>query len=128
VITWFCPDCFAEVDPDVDLCPACGASTHVDGRTYEQKLIRALDHRLPDRRRLAARVLGMIRSRAAVSKLVHAATDPSDPYVAAEAARSLALIQPDHPLVRQLREDGSVLMRAALREVSPWPEDIRSTS
>jgi len=70
----------------------------------------------------------MIRSRAAVPKLVDAARDPSDPYLAAEAARSVALIQPDHPLVRRLREDGPVVARAAVREVLPWPEDTRSTS
>lgn len=128
MITWFCPECFAEVDPSVERCPACGASTPVDERTYEQKLIRALDHRLPDRRRLAARILGMVGSRAALPKLVDAATDPSDPYVAAEAARSLALIEPHHPLVRRLREHGPVLTRAAVREVSQWSEDARSTS
>jgi hypothetical protein len=68
---------------------------------------------------LAARILGAIRSRAAVPRLAEAAADATDPYVAAEAARSLALIDPEHPVVRGLREGGPVLARAAVREVSP---------
>jgi uncharacterized protein YlaI len=117
VITWFCPECLAEVDPKVDRCPVCGAPTDVDERTYEQKLIRALDHHLSDRRRLAARLLGEMRSRAAVPRLADVALDPSDLYVAAEAARSLALIDPDHPVVARLRESGPLLSRTAVRKV-----------
>jgi HEAT repeat protein len=123
VITWFCPECFAEVDPKAKRCPSCGAATDPDDRTYEQKLILALGHHLSDRRLLAARILGAIRSRAAVPRLAQAAMDPADPYVAAEAARSLALIDSEHPVVRRLRHDGPVLARAAVREVSPWPEE-----
>lgn len=119
MITWFCPECLAEVDPKAERCPSCGASTDADDRTYEQKLVRALDHHLSDRRLLAARILGSIRSRAAIPRLAEAATDPTDPYVAAEAARSLALIDSRHPVVRRLRETGPVLARAAVREVSP---------
>jgi HEAT repeat protein len=128
VITWFCPECFAEVDAGAERCPACGSLTDADDRTYEEKLMRALHHHLSDRRLLAARILGAIRSRGAVPELAEAAADRTDPYVAAEAARSLALIQPDHPLVRRLREDGPMLTRAAVCEVTSCPDDTRSTS
>lgn len=128
MITWFCPECFAEVDPKAERCPSCGASTEADDRTYEQKLVRALNHHLSDRRLLAARILGERRSRAAVSRLAEAATDLADPYVAAEAARSLALIDPDHPVVEWLREAGPVLARTAVREVWPWHGPARRKS
>lgn len=128
MITWFCPDCFTEVDPKAERCPSCGSSTDPDDRTYEQKLVRALDHHLSDRRRLAARILGVIRSQAAVPRLAEAALDPADPYVAAEAARSLALIDPGHPVVRRVRDSGPVLASAAVREVSAWRGRTRSTS
>jgi HEAT repeat protein len=87
----------------------------VPGRTYEQKLIRALDHRLPDRRVIAAKVLGAIRSRAALPRLVELASGDPDPYVQAEAAGALAAIEPEHPLVRELSEHGPALTRAAVR-------------
>jgi HEAT repeat protein len=128
VITWFCPDCLADVDPEAERCPSCGAPTDTDDRTYEQKLVRALDHHLSDRRLLAGRILGDLRSRAAVPRLAEAAMDPTDLYFAAEAARSLALIDPKHPVVRRMRDSVPVLARAAVREVLPWPEGARPTS
>lgn len=128
MITWFCPDCFAEIDPEVERCPSCGAPNVTDGRTYEQKLVRALDHHLSDRRLLAARILGTLRSRAAVPRLAEVAMDANDPYLAAEAARSLALIEPNHPIVGWLRDSGPMLTRAAVREVSPWRGPARSKS
>jgi len=128
VITWFCPECLAEVDPTAKRCQSCGASTEVDDRTYEQKLVRALGHHLSDRRLLAARLLGALGSRAAVPRLAEAAMDATDPYFAAEAARSVALIDPDHPVVEWLLESGPVLARAAVREVSAWDGSARSTT
>jgi HEAT repeat protein len=119
MITWFCPECFAEVDETAERCPACGCSTDMTGWTYEQKVLKALDHRhLPDRRVLAAQILGRLRSRAAVPRLAELAGDPTDLYLAAEAARSLALIDPDHPVVLRLREAGPLLVRTSLRQVA----------
>lgn len=82
--------------------------------------MRALNHRLPDRRVLAARILGTFRSRAAVLRLAELAVDDQDPYLAAQAARALALIEPDHPVVRRLGASGPLLSRTAVREVTLW--------
>ena len=67
---------------------------------------------------LAAQILGRLRSRAAVPRLAELAGDPTDLYLAAEAARSLALIDPDHPVVLRLREAGPLLVRTSLRQVA----------
>ena len=115
---WFCLECFAELDAGASHCPQCGASVG-DSDVYEEKLIRALSHRLPDRQVLAARILGELRSHAAIPRLAAVADDPSDAYLAAEAARALALIDPDHPVVRRLGASGPVLSRTAVREVKP---------
>jgi HEAT repeat protein len=113
-MTWFCLDCFAEVPPHADRCPACGAPTD-DGRGYEQKLLAALSHRLPDRRLLAAELLGRLGARGAIPRLAELAGDDRDPYLQATAARALARMDPDHPVVLRLAERGPVLARAALR-------------
>lgn len=112
--TWFCLECFAEVDEHVAVCPACGSETSPSGRTYEDMLIRALSHRLTDRRILAAEILGRRRSRAAVDDLARLALDPQDPYLQAAAARTLASIEPGHPVLRSLARNGPVLVRAAI--------------
>jgi HEAT repeat protein len=119
VPTWFCLECFAELDAGASHCPQCGASLG-DSDAYEAKLIRALNHRLPDRQVLAARILGELRSHAAIPRLAALADDPSDPYLAAEAARALALIEPDHPVVRRLGASGPLLSRTAVHGVTLW--------
>lgn len=116
-MTWFCLECFAEVAPHAVRCSACGAPTGGE-RSYEQKLIAALAHRLPDRRLLAAELLGRLGSRAAVPQLSELALDATDPHLQAAAARALARIDADHPIVRRLAEQGPMLARAALREVA----------
>lgn len=116
--TWFCLECFSELDAGASRCPQCGASVG-DSDAYEEKLIRALGHRLTDRRVLAARILRELRSHAAIPRLAALADDPSDPYLAAEAARALARIEPDRPVVRRLGASGPLLSRTAVREVTP---------
>ena len=86
-------------------------------RSYEDKLVAALRGPLPDRRILAAQVLGRIRSRAAIATLEALARDQADPYLAAEAARALASIDPDLPSVAELAREGPALARRALRNV-----------
>lgn len=115
---WFCLGCCAEVEEAAERCWACGSSTDVTGWSYEAKLVRALDHRLSDRRLLAARILGRLGSRAATPRLAELALHRTDPYLAAEAARSLALIEPEHPVVRHLRRAGPLLVRSKLGDVS----------
>jgi HEAT repeat protein len=100
----------------VEVCPSCGGSTSTEGWNYERKLVAALDHHLSDRRMLAARILGRLRAESAVRRLAELAVDPSDPYLAAEAAASLAHIDPEHPLVRDLVQGGPLLVRTAIRE------------
>ena len=106
------------MEPTTGRCAACGVTTESEVGSYEDKLVRALDHHLSDRRLLAARILGKLGSRVAVPRLVEVATNDDDPYLAAEAARSLALIEPEHPVVRRIRDSGSLLARTAVREVS----------
>lgn len=62
MIAWFCPECFTRLDPGAERCPSCGAATAADERTYEEKLVKALDHHLSDRRIIAARILGTLGS------------------------------------------------------------------
>jgi hypothetical protein len=85
--------------------------------TYEEKLIVALRGSLPDRRVLAAQILGRIRSRKAIDTLEAIARDPADPYLAATAAHALTLIDPELPCVTELARGGPALVRRAIRSV-----------
>lgn len=62
------------------------------GDIVRRPLLWALDHPLPDRRMLAAELLGRRRENRAVTPLLALALDPSDPFLAAEAVRSVVAI------------------------------------
>lgn len=118
-MTWFCPDCFTEVpDPRVH-CPACGSDPSlVDSETFDQRLLRALHHRLHDRRILAARILGTRRATAAVPELIRIVEGDTDHQLAAEAVRSLAAIGGDEAweTIRHVARHGTDLPRRAAIE------------
>ncbi len=85
--------------------------------SYEAKLIAALRGPLPDRRVLAAQILGRIRSRKAIEPLEAIAREPADPYLAAAAAHALAAIDPELPSVAELARGGPALVRRAVRSL-----------
>lgn len=91
--TWFCPNCWSEISLGIKTCPNCSADlSSLDQADYESKLIAALEHRMADRRLVAARVLGEIRATEAVPALIKLAERDNDPYSSAEAVRALARI------------------------------------
>jgi len=117
---WFCPLCSAEVQRSIIACPVCGADLKAtDAASYEQKLIWALDHRLPDRRLMAARILGERRSRAAATRLTELVGEDVDPYLKAEAIRALGCLGDPEALqvVRDAAVHGVAIVRAAAREI-----------
>jgi HEAT repeat protein len=91
--TWFCPDCWREVNPEAQTCPLCSSDLAKQQRVdYETKLIRALEHRMADRRLIAARILGQIGGTRAVRALIKLLERGDDPYASAESVRALSRI------------------------------------
>jgi hypothetical protein len=64
-----------------------------EGLTYEDRLVWALHHPDGDRAMVAAQILGQRRAAVAAPALRAVATDGGDPYLAAEALRSLIAIE-----------------------------------
>jgi len=117
MVQWYCPDCFAEVEQQTAHCPRCGADLADPARDFEEQLIRALRHPLPDRRLLAAQVLGQRGARRAVPRLIQIIEEPDDPYLVAEAIVALARIGDPAGLavVDRISRQGSAVARAAAR-------------
>lgn len=108
----FCTRCWSEMHTEDVVCPNCGARVDDDPRSFEQKLIAALDHPLPETRSRICWLLGQKRAIWAVPQLLNMLGD-TDLFVRIAALRALGEIgdpsaepalqaasQDDKPLVR----------------------------
>lgn len=92
-MVYFCQNCFKEISPNATICPYCGADIgKYDVLTFENKLIHALHHPLPDTVSIAVTVLGKIQSKKAVKPLKELFNKTSDPYIQKEILDALFAI------------------------------------
>ena len=88
----FCSHCWAENLLDATLCERCGTPlSETEPIFYNQKLMRALLHPLPETREMAARLLGHCRDRQALPILMSRLLEETDTGVL--CALSIALGQ-----------------------------------
>jgi HEAT repeat protein len=121
-----CWHCYGTNSDPAGGCAHCGEKIAAPpDASYDERLAWALRHPDPDRAMMAARVLGERRAESAAPHLLGVVRDPPDPYVGAEALRSLIAIQGAealHPLLEELARKESFLLagvaRQALREMT----------
>jgi len=87
----FCTRCWSEISASDLVCPECGARVDDDPRSFEQKLVAALAHPLPETRARICWVLGQKKAGWAVPHLLHALAD-RDLFVRVAALRALGEI------------------------------------
>jgi HEAT repeat protein len=81
-MTFYCPNCWHEIDPKLSICPYCGANQEaLSEEEYDEKLIRALHHPEPMTPIRAAYILGERQMKRAVSVLEKTIEENSDPYL-----------------------------------------------
>lgn len=69
MLTYYCPHCWAIIAEDAAVCPHCGYPLEAfDALAYEDKLLAALHHTIPERRIMAAQILGNRKSLRALSE------------------------------------------------------------
>jgi HEAT repeat protein len=87
----FCTRCWSEMRTANIVCPRCGARVDDDPRSYEQKLIAALGHPLPETRSRICWLLGQKRAVWAIPQLLNMLCD-ADLFVRIAALRALGEI------------------------------------
>jgi HEAT repeat protein len=116
-MTYFCTNCWKEIDKAAAVCPACRSHQEQLGQeSFVQKLIRALQHPEPETPIRAAYVLGELRATQAMNDLVSVLFTSSDPYIAAACAEALGKIggaSALRVLQRALNESRSIIVKRA---------------
>ena len=104
----FCPRCFAPMDADAGVCPACGLQLERwNAKNYSAKLIHALRHPLSEIRMRAIIAIGLRRDSRAADALVWCAFQhPTDVIEGLEIVRSLGQME------------GSASAQEALRKIT----------
>lgn len=103
----FCPHCWAELDDSVRVCPRCGADLSVDSRSYEDKMLNALNHPLPEARLRACWLLGSNAVERAAEKLMERAKEDEDIFVRHAAVHALGnLHSSEIPVFLQALQEG----------------------
>lgn len=69
MLTFYCPNCWTELEEDTPKCPKCGyVVNNFELLSFEDKLLAALNHPIPERRIMAAQILGNTGSLRALAK------------------------------------------------------------
>jgi hypothetical protein len=85
----FCTHCWAEIDSRIESCPSCGIDLSVDVRSYEDKIIAALGHPLPQARARICWLVGENRIRSVLPRLMEMAQNDPDIFVQKAAVEAL---------------------------------------
>jgi HEAT repeat protein len=88
--TYFCRNCWNEIDEEQTLCPQCGADQReLNAETFIAKLIRALKHPEPETPSRAADILGKLKAREAIPALWDVVEQSEDMFIVASAIEAL---------------------------------------
>jgi HEAT repeat protein len=89
-LTQYCSTCWAVNLLGANVCDQCGASlSETEAILYDQKLMRALHHPVPDAREMAARLLGQRRDRQALPVLMARLLEETDTGVLCAIGQAL---------------------------------------
>src|SRR6266516_3072772 len=87
----YCPNCWAENTIDATVCERCSTSlSETEPIFYDQKLMRALHHPVPETREMAAMLLGQRRDRHALPVLMSCLLEETDIGVLCAISQALA--------------------------------------
>jgi len=125
----WCYHCYGVNQAPSGPCVRCGKEiAPPDDLSYDQRLIWALGHPDGDRAIMAARTLGAHRAREAAPRLEEVASAGGDPFLAAEALRSLVAIEGAdalRPFLTEIAEHGGLLPATVAAEALRGPSPPR---
>ncbi len=121
MLTFYCPSCWEIVEQTAQRCPHCGFDlTKFNQLAFEDKLLAALRHSVPERRIMAAQILGNIGSHRALPEFYDLVDRQEMDYFFMRAVL-LAAAKIDHPdrgrILRKACEHPSELIANLAKEL-----------
>jgi hypothetical protein len=118
-LIYYCWCCYGRNERGTGPCARCaGEIAAPPNTTLTRRLLWATRHPDPDVAIMATRRLAAVRATDAIPSLRSLITDPPDPYVAAEALRTLIELsgtEAEHAFLVRLAESGPALLRSLAR-------------
>lgn len=118
--TYYCWTCYGRNSRSSGPCEHCGHEIRPPAdATLTGRLVWGIRHPDPDVALMSTRRLAAIGDPSTIPALRASVADPPDPFVAAEALRSLLMLSSVHDeqeLLRSLAEDGPTQLKRVARE------------
>jgi HEAT repeat protein len=113
----YCTECWAQISTRDAACSKCGTNVITDPRSFDEKLLSALNHPLPETRVRICWLTGRRRMRQAVPGLLRLLRDP-DLYVRLAVLEALGEIGEVStvPIIEAATREKSVLVQKAARQ------------
>lgn len=81
-MTFFCTNCWKEIDKGIIVCPHCGANQEeLDKESFVEKLIRSLNHPEPSTPVRVAGILAQLKAKEAVPPMLDKLKTEKDPFI-----------------------------------------------
>jgi len=115
MVTYYCPHCWTILDEKDQVCPKCGyVIKDYQDLSYEDMLLNALHHPVPERRIIAAQVLGILKSQRALIEFLKILESEEEDYFILRSIL-LAAANINHPnriiLLQKASQHPSALVR-----------------
>lgn len=121
MLTFFCPQCWNEIEEDTEQCPHCGFDLRqLPTLSYDERLVLSLRHSVAEYRLTAARILGQRGAVAALPAFQRIIETEHDYYLLREVLYALLNIKDplSAALLQQATEHPSQLVSQLARELS----------
>ena len=114
----YCTHCWREVTSESRVCPDCEAGLTLDRRTFEEKLMGAVAHPLPEARARICWLIGENHVRRAAPELMRLAIEDPDLFVRKAALEGLGALRDlrSLSLLRDLSGSENRFLAAAARK------------